>query len=185
MDLNETGFRQAEEIAMRLSRESIDAIYSSDLKRAIQTARAISQPHRLDVIADSDFRELDHGKFEGLTFEDIRASHPEFIERWRSAPADLLLPGGERLINVEKRIWRVLERLAQSRRSDETVVVVSHNFPILATLCRIRGISLNSHRSFHIDPCGINHIGYNSMDGWRLIRLNGYASGPDSKDGLL
>ncbi|MCH8055577.1 MAG: histidine phosphatase family protein, partial [Deltaproteobacteria bacterium] len=81
LDLNERGKQQAVEVAEYLSREKIDAIYSSDLKRALQTAEAIRRFHDLEVTVDSDFRELDHGEFEGLTFTDIRASYPDFIKK--------------------------------------------------------------------------------------------------------
>jgi len=63
-ELNAAGIRQAEEIAAALFKESVHAIYSSNLKRARQTAEAIAQPHNLPVVIEDDIRELDHGELE-------------------------------------------------------------------------------------------------------------------------
>ncbi|MBI2209708.1 MAG: histidine phosphatase family protein [Deltaproteobacteria bacterium] len=147
--------------------------YSSDLKRAIQTAEIIGGAHRLEVAVDGDFRELDHGAFEGLTFADIRTSYPDFLERWRSEPAELVVPGGERLVDVEKRAWKGIERVVQGHPANATVVVVSHNFPILTVLCRITGTPLNGYRTFRVAPCELRSISYDSKAGWSILQMAG------------
>jgi broad specificity phosphatase PhoE len=171
LDLNETGVRQAEKVAADLTKEEIHVVYSSNLKRAIQTARVICRPHGLAVTIDDGFRELHHGKLEGLTLSDIQVAFPDFIQKWRQAPADLLIPGGERLVDVAGRAWEGMNRIVQCQRSDATVVVVSHNFPILAILCRITGVHLDRYRSFHIDPCNVTHLSYTRTEGWRLVEF--------------
>lgn len=173
VDLNDRGRRQARQIAEYLSTEKINGIYSSALKRALQTAEILRRSHGLAVTVDSDFRELNHGAFEGLTFSDIRDSYPDFLRLWRSEPAQLIIPGGERLVDVEERAWKGVGRIVQFHSSDDTVVVVSHNFPILAILCRITGTPLNDYRSFHVEPCGLTHISYGDREGWRVIQING------------
>lgn len=173
LELNETGFRQAQEAGAALSGDRIDAVYSSDLKRALQTARCISQPHGLTVTVDPSLRELDHGVLEGLTFEEIRSGYPDFMRVWRAEPAEASLPGGERLIDVERRAWEGLNGIVGRHGPGETVVIVSHNFPILAILCRITGTPLNRYRSFHLDPCGISRVSYHPAGQWRLIGVNG------------
>lgn len=172
-DLNDTGRQRAREIAAALSTEKIHAIYSSDLKRALETAEIIGGARRLEVAVDSDFRELDHGAFEGLTFADIRTSYPDFLERWRSEPAELVVPGGERLIDVEKRTWKGIERVVRGHPADATVVVVSHNFPILTVLCRIAGTPLNGYRAFRVDPCELHRISYDFKAGWSILQRDG------------
>ena len=173
VDLNDRGRQQAMHVAEHLSAEKIDGIYSSDLKRALQTTDIIRQACGLGVTVDSDFRELNHGAFEGLTFSDIHASYPDFLRLWRSEPAQLMIPGGERLVDVEKRAWNGMEGILRSHLSHEKVVVVSHNFPILAILCRITGTPLNNYRSFRVEPCRLNHISYDDSVGWRIIQING------------
>ena len=172
LELNEIGTRQAEEIAGLLSNESIHAIYSSDLKRARQTASLIGGPHKLSVTVERDLRELDHGELEGLTFTEIKQNYPDFIHRWRQEPAELRIPGGERLIDVAQRAWRGLNRIVQDHDTMETLAVVSHNFPILGILCRITGTHLNQYRAFHLDPCGITRLRRSGTDQWTITHIN-------------
>jgi broad specificity phosphatase PhoE len=173
LELNETGFQQAESAARALSREKIDAIYSSDLKRALQTAAAVNRFHHLSVCIEARLRELDHGEIEGLTLAEIQATRPDFLRQWRETPADAPIPGGEKLIEVEKRAWDALGRIAAGHGAAETLVVVSHNFPILGVLCRITGTPLNRYRAFHLPPGGIVNLEYLSDRRWRVIAENG------------
>ncbi len=171
-ELNAAGIRQAEEIAAALFKESVHAIYSSNLKRARQTAEAIAQPHNLPVVIEDDIRELDHGELEGLTFNEIKETYPDFIRRWRTEPAEIQVPGGERLVDVAERAWQGLTRVVARHRSAESIVVVSHNFPILGILCRITGTHLNSYRSFHLDPCGVARLCCTSASIWSVTHIN-------------
>lgn len=179
LELNEIGVRQAEEIAARLSSESIHALYSSHLKRARQTANLIGGPRNLPITVERDLRELDHGELEGLTFTEIKQNYPDFIHRWKQEPAELQVPGGERLIDVAQRAWLGLNRIVQRHDSGETLAAVSHNFPILGILCRITGTHLNHYRAFHLDPCGITRLRHNGVDEWTITHINGKEYCPD------
>jgi broad specificity phosphatase PhoE len=170
--LCELGVRQAKEIAATLSTESVRAVYSSNLTRARHTAELISQPHRLQVMTEEDIRELDHGELEGLTFTEIKENYPGFIDRWRTEPAEIQVPGGEKLIEVAERAWAGLNRIAQRHQLGETVVVVSHNFPILGIVCRITGTQLNRYRTFHLDPCGVTRLGHSGNGRWLVTQIN-------------
>jgi len=172
-ELHVVGIRQAEEIAALLATESIHAIYSSGLKRARQTASLISEPHNLPVIVEEDIRELDHGALEGLTFNEIKARYPDFLQRWRTEPAEIQVPGGERLADVADRAWNGLNRILERHPSAEELVVVSHNFPILGILCKVAGITLNQYRSFHLDPCGVTRLNRKDKDDWQITHING------------
>ena len=94
LDLNDTGLRQAAGAAAVLSGETIAALYSSSLKRAVQTAAIIGRAHNLAVVVEECLRELDHGDLEGLTFAEIHAARPDFLREWRARPAEVLIPGG-------------------------------------------------------------------------------------------
>ena len=172
-DLSEMGTRQAEQIAALLRHEKIHAIYSSNLRRARQTAELIGRPHDLPVLIEDGIRELDHGELEGLTFNEIKTQYREFLSRWRSEPADIRVPGGERLADVAERAWNSLNRIAEGHRQAERILVVSHNFPILGIVCRISGTDLNDYRTFHLDPCGITRIGRDDGRGWYITLVNG------------
>jgi broad specificity phosphatase PhoE len=172
LPLSDVGIRQAEELAATLSRESVRAVYSSDLKRARQTAQLISRPHDLEVTIEVGIRELDHGSLEGLTFTEIKENYPGFIGRWRTEPAEIEVPRGERLIDVAQRAWEGLNRIARRHQPGENVVVVSHNFPILGIVCRITGTHLNQYRTFHLDPCGVTRITYSGDNNWAVTQIN-------------
>jgi broad specificity phosphatase PhoE len=183
-ELNPVGIRQAEEIAAVLTQESVHAIYSSDLKRAQQTAHLISRPHNLPVRIEQEIRELDHGDLEGLTFNEIKNGYPDFLQRWRAEPAEIQVPGGERLIDVAERAWRGLNRIVERHPEAKKIVVVSHNFPILGIVCRITGTHLNQYRSFHIDPCGVTRLSRNGHDDWQVTHINGKEYSPPGLNGI-
>jgi broad specificity phosphatase PhoE len=178
-DLSDVGIRQADQIAELLSEQEINAIYSSSLRRAQQTAERISQPHKLPVLIEEDVRELDHGELEGLTFNEIKANYADFLVRWRSEPAEICVPGGERLADVAERAWNGLNQIVQRHADAERILVVSHNFPILGIVCRVSGTHLNEYRTFHLDPCGITRLKYNGGD-WDLTEVNGREYTPSS-----
>jgi broad specificity phosphatase PhoE len=172
LELTDLGQQQAGEVAEQLRGKTIDAVYSSHLQRATQTARIVSNGHRVPVTIDRDLRELNHGELEGLTFVEIHDRYREFINRWRSEPANLLLPGGERLVDVDERVWRAINRIVANHEEHHTILVVTHNFPILSVLCRISETPLNNYRTFHLDPCGLSHLSYNSTEGWAIAAVN-------------
>ncbi len=171
-DLSDAGIRQAEQLALILCEERFDAVYSSDLRRARQTAEVISRPHALPVRVESGLRELDHGELEGLTFNEIKSRHGEFLTRWRTEPAELRVPGGERLADVAERAWNGLHKILQRHPGAERILAVSHNFPILGIVCRISNTPLNRYRTFHVDPCGITRL-ICGAQGWRVTQVNG------------
>ncbi|MBI4523782.1 MAG: histidine phosphatase family protein [Deltaproteobacteria bacterium] len=172
MALNEVGLQQAVEMAASLRSEVITALYSSNLTRALQTAELIGRARNLPVVIEERFRELNHGALEGLTFSEIHEQYPEFIRKWKAEPAELLIPGGERLVDVDKRAWDGMDQITGRHGADETVLVVTHNFPILAILCRISNRSLNQYRTFRLDPCSLSRVSYDTSDGWRIVQPN-------------
>lgn len=183
-ELSAAGLRQAEEIAALLSGEKLTAIYASDLQRARRTAEVIGQPHHLPVRIEQSIRELDHGELEGLTFSQIKRNFGDFLTRWRSEPAELQVPGGERLIDVADRAWTGLQQIAERHGADDNIVVVSHNFPIVGIVCRITGTHLNHYRNFHLDPCGVSRLHCNGAGLWRVTHVNSreYPASPDTQE---
>lgn len=168
IELNETGQRQASEVAARLSRRRIDAVYSSGLRRARETAEIVGGPHEVAVRIEPDLRELDHGEMEGLTFVEVRERFGELIEQWRTQPVRVELPGGERLLDVDRRVWSALNRIVEGHDDSDTIIVVSHSFPILSALCRITGTPLNQYRTFHLQPCELSHVSFTRSEGWAI-----------------
>jgi broad specificity phosphatase PhoE len=141
-DLTEEGVRQARAVAVRLAGETIDAIYSSDSPRALQTARAIAAPHRLEPILDARLRERMAGEFEGMPVTEVIARYPSV---WDDRAADYWgwrPPGGETFEDV---LARALELLAELRAESDrrTVVLASHMGVTRVLISRLANIPLS------------------------------------------
>src|SRR5437763_1920201 len=93
--LSARGWRQAEATARVLKSESLTAIYSSDLARAMETARPVANLTRLPVNGTPDFRERSVGVMEGLTFEDAAQQHPDQYAALLRRDFEHVLSGGE------------------------------------------------------------------------------------------
>ena len=138
------------------------------MRRARRTAEIIGEPHDIAVRIEPDLRELDHGEMEGLTFVEVRERFADLIELWRARPLAVVLPGGERLVDVERRTWSALNRIVENHDDEDSIVVVSHTFPIVSILCRISRTSLNHYRTFHLNPCDFSRVSFTRAQGWDI-----------------
>jgi broad specificity phosphatase PhoE len=171
-ELNETGRRQAEAIAKTLSCVKLEAIYSSDLKRACEMARIIARYHDAPVETNDGFRELHQGQFEGLTLTELVTDHSDFLEAWFREPADLKLPGGESMREMQERAWAALEKVIE-KHPDGNVVIVGHNLCNIALLCRIMKMDLTDFRRIRQDESAVNVVEFGGR--WPhpvVVRLN-------------
>ncbi len=157
IELNDNGRRQVRELAESLRDETISAVYSSDLLRAMNTAREIARHHDLSVNIDEDLREMNQGELEGLMFTEIRERYAHVLREWKESPETLKLPQGESLLQVQERAWNAFEKV-HLRHPGETVVAVSHNLTITALLCKITGIGLKGFRNFNLQAASKNII---------------------------
>jgi ribonuclease H / adenosylcobalamin/alpha-ribazole phosphatase len=127
--LTMTGAGQAREAALALrERGGIEAIVSSPLRRAWQSAQIAAIILDMDVLADQDLRETDFGEWEGLTFAQARRRWPDEVQAWAADPA-VAPPGGESFADTALRVRRACARL-KARYAHRTVLVVSHVTPI-------------------------------------------------------
>jgi probable phosphoglycerate mutase len=140
--LNEKGRQQAESLAFRLSQDKIQAIYSSPLKRALDTARTIARPHQLEVGIEPSLREIEAGDLEGITVAELGKRFSELLTLDTKNGALLKAPGGESLTEVQKRAWRTVQRLAR-KHPEGALVLVSHYFVILTIICSVLKLPLS------------------------------------------
>lgn len=131
--LNEQGLQQARFLAETLRGEPIAAVYSSDLARAADTAAAIAAVQGLPVCRDQRLREIDQGRWEGLTVSEIRERDAELHTRWEVEPLGVRLPEGESLAEVRERALQALRDILRAYPS-ELVCVVSHK--VVMTILR-------------------------------------------------
>ncbi len=173
--LNETGKKQAEALARALSKEKVDAIYSSPLRRAQETARAISRFHRVDVEILDGLKELDVGEVDGMTYEDMKVHHGEFFARWMTDFTSVRLPGGGFIPELRDQcctaIRDIVKNERQRDRDDRTVVVVTHFFPIMCIICDCMGLDLSHCRRLRVDLASISVLDFEA-DRTVLVSLN-------------
>jgi alpha-ribazole phosphatase len=159
ISLNERGIKQGNLVAKRLAKEKISAIYSSDLLRAQQTAEAIAEYHGLSVITKPEFREINFGIWEGLTYQEIMADWPEILTAMYSKPDEIGPPQGESFQVVKQRVTRSLQECI-AEHQEQTIVLVSHGGTMRVLLCAALGIGLDKMWSMRQDSSAINIIEY-------------------------
>jgi len=168
IDLSDTGRNQANLLSLRLATVSLQAVYASDLKRALDTARIIAEPHGLDVQALPQLREINFGAWEGLTFQEIKARYPDLANNWHASPGSVRIPDGETFQELMERANSTVTDLAKSH-DPGTVAVVTHGGAIRSIICALLGIDLNNVFRIRQDNAALNIIDF--YDGYGILNL--------------
>ena len=168
--LNEAGLKQATKLASFLKNENIAAIVSSPLNRATATAQAIASHHRLRVEVANGLKEIEVGELEGLSLSNLRTTFSQFLMQWWQGGGSERLPKGESLVEMQQRSWEAIDGLLAEHKN-ETVVVVSHYFVILAIIFKALDLPLKYFTKFKVDPGSISILEFGNY-GTRLVALN-------------
>jgi broad specificity phosphatase PhoE len=143
LSLDETGHRQAEAAAERVAGWRIVGLYSSPLKRAQETARAVAQRLGLPVQISQGLIDVDYGSWQGLSPQEAAARDGSLYRLWMEEPHHARFPQGESLAEVRERGLATLEELS-AKHEEETVLLVSHQVVLKVLLCAALGLD-NSH----------------------------------------
>lgn len=146
-----------ERLGLALKETKIDAIYSSPLKRALDTAQAIASHHQLAVQVESDLREMEVGELEGVSIAELGTSFSQFLLQWRQGQGLEKLPGGESVVDLADRVWVTVQFIIK-KHQQETVVVVSHFFAVVVTICKALGWPLTSLERIRVQTGSISII---------------------------
>ncbi|NCB50522.1 MAG: GNAT family N-acetyltransferase [Clostridia bacterium] len=133
------GKQQIDALAERFKGMQIDAIYSSDLSRAKETAGALQRGRNLEIITTPALREMCMGAWEGEAWGDIAWRYPEQMENFSHDPEKLAVPGSESFSEVQQRIENELLEIA-AKHDGQTVAVVTHGMAIRIFLCKAKGL---------------------------------------------
>jgi broad specificity phosphatase PhoE len=106
--LSEEGLKQAEKLAEYLSQKKIKVVYCSPIQRALQTAEAVARCQQLAAQPVEDLTDLDFGKWEGVSFQEVKTQYREIYQLWCERPALAQIPGGESLQEARKRSLNAL-----------------------------------------------------------------------------
>lgn len=156
LGLTDRGLAQAKAASGYLAKESIPKIYTSEFKRARQTANIIAEPHNAEVFVLPDLNEIDFGKWEGLTFEQIEDGWPDFVSRWL-ANEEGYPPDGESIIGFYERAKSAIEQVI-NKESEGTIVIVAHAGTIKLILCNLLGLSVQDIWKTKQDSASISRV---------------------------
>ena len=171
--LNQTGKIQAKNLAKKLQGIIFSKIYTSPLTRALETAEIMAKSLGNAIVEMDNFSELDQGMLEGLEFNEMNEKFPEFFIKWRVAPGEVRMPGGETLGELQTRAWNGIEKIHSSHaREENPVLIISHNLTIISILSRILRVNLNHFRTFRQHNSSVNIIENDSKRGWNVVTMN-------------
>lgn len=151
--LNESGIRQAEQLAYYLEAPSLEAVFSSPLKRVRQIAEIVARRHHINPATIPDLTDFDYGRWQGLRHRKVKEKYPELYSTWLERPHRFTAPGGESLADVRKRVLRVVKSIQTRYRG--RVLLVSHRVVNKILICALLGLSNSHFWNIRQDTCGI------------------------------
>ena len=168
--LSATGRAQAEAAGRLLAGERLQAVWSSPLQRARETAAAIAVPQGLTVQVDEAFGEMRFGQWEGLTVDDVSARFPALYRQWADTPHLVVPPGAETLDEVRARALKGLEDLREAH-DGQTVCLVTHGVTSRILILEALGLGLDRIWSLQVSLTGITELEF--RDDWAVVhRMN-------------
>jgi len=172
--LSDLGKRQAELAAQALAKENINAIYSSDLFRAVQTAEPLAKLLNLPIIKTDAFRERNVGVLEGLTFDESKEEYPKDYYALVNRKVHHVITKGESYRHLLRRATGALGEILHAHRG-EKVVIFSHTGAIcFLTLYLLGAIDHNTKQTPWLvtSNCGINRFEIRGRSNIRVLALN-------------
>jgi len=161
-ELSDHGYAQVEKLAESLRNEPIDCIVSSPLKRAYQTAQAISKFHKTAIEVENNLQEMNHGDFENVTIAELKKKHLPFLKQWFNNPASIAMPNGESLYDLQMRAWSVIEKIIENSKN---TIVVSHGMAIMTILCKIKDMELSHAREMLVNIASKSYVAFENGKG--------------------
>jgi probable phosphoglycerate mutase len=165
--LNQEGRAQAAALAAYLRDAGLTALYTSDLSRARETAEVIAEQTGLALQLDARWREMNLGRFQGLTLAEIEERYPEAVKAMRDDYLGFVFPEGESRWMMQQRVYQAFTELASTYPAGSTIAVVSHGGSIKLLLMKLFPDDPEM-RAIHIHNTSITTLAQNSA-GWHLV----------------
>lgn len=159
--LNQQGERQALALGHALRAEALDAVISSDLQRARQTALAVAQQQSVPVHSDAGLRERCYGAFEGLNYSEIGQRYPAAYAAWQNRDLDAQYPPGERVAETLRQFYeRTVARILHwaQRHQGQKIALVAHGGVLECAYRAARAMPLAVPRDFPILNASVNRL---------------------------
>lgn len=170
VSLNATGQKQAEALIPRLAEMAFDAIYASDLQRVRETVRAALNGRDESIIFDQRLREMDFGRWEGLTWDEIREQYPQEFAMW-SQNRDQNPHGGERISEMAGRVQTFIDDLQEKYQGEKQILIFAHGGTLGIMLCQLFQVDINKWWQFRFQNCTMNEVLF-FKQGFVLNRFN-------------
>lgn len=170
--MTERGYAQGRALERWAAVVKPDAVYSSDLSRAVETAAPAAAALGLQAVIDTRLREVDFGRGEGLTRAQMREIFPAELDAFLARPGTVPLPGGEPGIAATARARAALDEIARAH-PEGRVLIVMHTTLMRLLLCSMLGIDPDNYRTVFpaVINAGITELGYTG-DSWSLRSFN-------------
>lgn len=164
--LSAAGLAQAAATGRRLGGEAFDAILSSDLERALQTARPIVRHPGQTIVRDTRLRERPLGVLQGLTGEEAAMRQPQAWQAFMARNPEAALEGGETLAEFSQRVAGLIDELLRAHTGSR-LLLVTHGGVLDAVYRHATGIPLSAPRNFPIYNASVNILSHDKQ-GWRV-----------------
>ena len=165
--LNARGREQVRRLGLAMTGETLDAVYSSDLQRALDTARAIVGATGAPLHHEPALRERGFGCFEGRTYAEIEAQWPADARRWRLREPTFGPAGGESLLDFHARCVAAAERLV-ARHPGGSIALVAHGGVLDSLYRAATRLALDAPRSWRMANASLNRLLHGSS-GFTLV----------------
>ena len=150
--LSSQGLKQAQNVADLLSKEKFDSIYTSPLKRCLETSKPIAQSHDISSEPLAGLSEINFGLWEGLTFEEIQTAYPDQMKVWFEKPDKFTFPKGESVYDFRKRVMASLDIILAGQGDS---LIVAHGGSLRIMICHLCGWGMESLHSFELEPASL------------------------------
>jgi len=139
--ITEKGKLQASIAAERLKNIHVDVIYSSSMKRTMETAGYIAEAKNLPIIPVDDLKEINGGLWEGMTWRELARKYPDEYDIWENKPHLLQMPEGESMEGFQQRVVSAVMRILE-KEAGKNILIVTHGTVIRVLLCRFKELPL-------------------------------------------
>ena len=156
-NLTENGIKQAVLTAEALKNKSFDFLYTSDLRRALETTEIINKYHQLEIRIDESLAERNFGVIEGLKQDEMIEKYPEVFTRYMKREEEYQIPDGESLISFYNRVKKGLNAIANSH-TGKRILIVTHGGVLDCMMRMVFNYPLSAPRSFSIYNASVNRF---------------------------
>ena len=167
--LSDLGRRQGEAIAAVLATQGLDALYTSPLRRALQTAEIVARRLNLPIRADDRLKEINVGVFQNRLRSDIARLYPEAFARWTSGEPDFVVPGGESRRMLQERGCSAFRDIVTA--GHQRAAIIAHGRLLVVALAAFVPVPAGPAAPT-LENASITTVRYDGDGGWQLTAYN-------------